>query len=92
MKNTSNIVPGIICTYSTFFLLTFAIFLCPAVASLPHPTALHRNVPQCTLGKDGVSKIHGFSNLTPFEQSLVDDNVPALISMAKKGSEFVKNN
>lgn len=49
-------------------------------------------VSQCTLGKDGVSEIHGFSNLTPFEQSLVDENVPALITMAKKGSEFVKNN
>nr|AIT70158.1 malate dehydrogenase [Desmarestia viridis] len=46
----------------------------------------------CTLGKDGVSKIHGFSKLTPFEQALVDDNVPTLINMAKKGSEFVKNN
>nr|AIT70155.1 malate dehydrogenase [Undaria pinnatifida] len=46
----------------------------------------------CTLGKDGVSKIHGFSKLTKFEQSLVDDNVPALITMAKKGSDFVKNN
>lgn len=47
---------------------------------------------QCTLGTEGVSKIHGFSKLTRFEKSLVADNVPALIAMAKKGSEFVKNN
>lgn len=47
---------------------------------------------QCTLGKDGVSEIHGFTNLSPFEQALVDDNVPSLITMAKKGSDFVKKN
>lgn len=47
---------------------------------------------QCTLGKDGVSKVHGFGSLSAFEQALVDDNVPALIKMAQKGSDFVKSN
>ncbi|CAM9652231.1 unnamed protein product [Ectocarpus sp. 13 AM-2016] len=46
----------------------------------------------CTLGKDGVSKVHGFGTLSSFEQALVDDNVPALVKMAQKGSDFVKNN
>nr|AIT70167.1 malate dehydrogenase [Dictyopteris undulata] len=46
----------------------------------------------CTLGKEGVSEVHGFGTLSPFEQSLVDENVPALIKMAKKGTDFVKNN
>lgn len=44
------------------------------------------------MGKDGVSKVHGFSNLSAFEQSLVDENVPTLIKQAQKGSEFVKSN
>ncbi|CAM9434209.1 unnamed protein product [Pylaiella littoralis] len=46
----------------------------------------------CTLGKEGVSEVHGFGNLSAFEQALVDDNVPALIKMAQKGSDFVKSN
>ncbi|CAN0467420.1 unnamed protein product, partial [Hapterophycus canaliculatus] len=50
------------------------------------------DAPQCTLGKDGVSEIHGFSGLSAFEQALVDDNVPALVKMAQKGSDFVKDN
>nr|AIT70151.1 malate dehydrogenase [Ishige okamurae] len=45
----------------------------------------------CTLGKEGVSEIHGFKNLSSFEQALVDDNVDSLKKMAKKGSDFVKN-
>eukprot|EP00903_Cladosiphon_okamuranus_P017493 g16113.t1 len=45
-----------------------------------------------SLGKDGVSKVHGFGNLSAFEQSLVDENVPALIKQAQKGSDFVKSN
>lgn len=44
------------------------------------------------MGKDGVSKIHGYGKLSAFEQALVDDNVPALIKMAQKGSDFVKSN
>lgn len=47
---------------------------------------------QCTLGKEGVSEVHGYGTLSPFEQALVDENVPALIKMAKKGADFVKNN
>ncbi|CAN0171338.1 unnamed protein product [Ascophyllum nodosum] len=46
----------------------------------------------CTLGTEGVSEVHTYGQLSPFEQSLVDDNVPALIKMATKGSDFVKNN
>lgn len=47
---------------------------------------------QCTLGKEGVSEVHGYGTLSPFEQALVDENVPALIKMAQKGTDFVKNN
>lgn len=50
------------------------------------------NSSQCTLGTEGVSEIHGYGQLSPFEQALVDDNVPALVKMAQKGIDFVKNN
>nr|AIT70164.1 malate dehydrogenase [Sargassum muticum] len=46
----------------------------------------------CTLGTEGVSEIHGYGQLSPFEQALVDENVPALVKMAQKGIDFVKNN
>lgn len=39
-----------------------------------------------------MSKVHGYGDLSAFEQALVDDNVPSLVKMAQKGSDFVKNN
>lgn len=44
------------------------------------------------MGKDGVSKVHAFSDLSAFEQSLVEENVPALVTQAQKGYDFVKDN
>lgn len=70
----------------------------PAPPRLFSPSAIKNKIHvyvsymQCTLGKDGVSKVHGFGSLSAFEQALVDDNVPALIKMAQKGSDFVKSN
>ena len=60
------------------------------VLPIPRPLEILRM--QCTLGTEGVSEVHTYGQLSPFEQSLVDDNVPALIKMATKGSDFVKNN
>lgn len=44
----------------------------------------------CRLGVDGVEEIHGYGKLSAFEQKILDENVPTLISQAQKGMDFVK--
>lgn len=42
------------------------------------------------LGPDGVELIHGLGDLTPYEQELVNEMLPALTSQVQKGIDFVK--
>lgn len=45
-----------------------------------------------TLGKDGVDTIHGYGTVNAYEQKLIDDMLPDLISQADKGFEWAKAN
>lgn len=84
--NTSPNVHALIISRFSFRLLLFV-----TVLFVPPPFPKNK-INKCTLGKHGVSEIHGFGSLSAFEQALVDDNVPSLIAQAKKGTDFVKNN
>jgi malate dehydrogenase len=45
-----------------------------------------------TLGKEGVEKIHGYGTVNAYEEKLIADMMPDLISQAKKGVEWAKAN
>lgn len=45
-----------------------------------------------TLGKEGVETIHGIGPVTPYEQKLIDDMLPDLISQAEKGIKWAADN
>jgi malate dehydrogenase len=46
--------------------------------------------PVC-LNRDGINQIHSFGTLSPYEQAILDKNLPTLISQAQKGVEFAKS-
>ena len=45
-----------------------------------------------TLGTDGVAEIHGFGDLSAFEQANFDEMLPTLQSQIEKGVQFVADN
>lgn len=46
----------------------------------------------CTLGPDGVEKVHKIGNITKHEQELIDDMLPTLIEQGKKGAKWAEEN